>query len=216
MDSLSRHTDYGSVALSESDALPDPMAQFTVWLADAERERVYEPNAMVVATVDPDGAPSSRTVLLKGFVPGRAASFDFVTNAGSRKGSALAGEPRVSLLFPWYSLQRQVIVTGVAATAPAEVSDAYWDARPRDSRIGSIASEQSRPIGSRAELEEHVRRVEERFGTDEPVARPADWGAYRVTPTRIEFWQGRTSRLHDRLEYTATGDGGWSIRRLQP
>ena len=122
----------------------------------------------------------------------------------------------MSLLFPWYTLQRQVIVTGVAAVAPDEVSDAYFEARPRASRIGSIASEQSRPIGSRAELEDQVRQVEARFDDDDPVARPAGWGAYRVTPTSIEFWQGRTSRLHDRLEYTATGDGGWSIRRLQP
>ena len=212
MRSLSSHTDYGSTPLNEATVDPDPLRQFALWLETAEDERLYEPNAMVVGTVDPDGAPSSRTVLLKGL---DAHGFEFVTNYGSRKGRALLAEPRLTLLFPWYPLQRQVIVYGTAVPTAPEVSDAYFSARPAGSRIASAASDQSRPIESRNALEERVRGLELRHPDAAALERPADWGAFRVTPERIEFWQGRTSRLHDRLLYTAT-DAGWTLQRLQP
>jgi pyridoxamine 5'-phosphate oxidase len=212
MDSLSSHTDYGSVSLDEASVDPDPLAEFASWLTAAERAGIYEPNAMVVGTIDPDGRPSSRTVLLKGL---DATGFEFVTNYGSRKGIALLANPAVTLLFPWYSMQRQVIVTGEARPAGPEASDGYFDGRPRGSRIAALASEQSSPIESRAALEARVNELEARFGESGDIPRPENWGAFRVTPQRIEFWQGRTSRLHDRLEF-ARVDGSWRMRRLQP
>lgn len=212
MRSLSSHTDYGSTPLDESGVDPDPLRQFATWLEAAENEGLYEPNAMVVATIDPDGRPSSRTVLLKG-LDGKG--FEFVTNYGSRKGRALLANPGVTLLFPWYALQRQVIVYGAAHPTAPEVSDAYFASRPLGSQLASAASDQSQPIVSRDALEERVRELERRHPDATAIERPERWGAFRVIPDRIEFWQGRTSRLHDRLLYTA-GDGGWSLRRLQP
>ena len=216
-DSLHRHTDYGHRSLDEADLDPDPLKHFRGWLEEAECAGIYEPNAMVVGTVDPDGAPSSRTVLLKGLFDGDADApgFQFVTNYGSRKALALASHPAVTLLFPWYSMQRQVIVAGRAARTSPATSDAYFADRPRGSQLASAASDQSRPIGSREELDARVEELGARHPASAPVDRPEDWGAYHVTPTRIEFWQGRTSRLHDRLVYTLAG-GGWSVQRLQP
>ena len=219
MDSLSRHTDYGSVGLDEGSVAADPFVEFAAWLRAAEAADIYEPNAMVVGTIDPDGQPSSRTVLLKGLERpsgSTAGGFEFVTNYASRKGLALLANPAITLLFPWYSMQRQVIVYGQARPTAPEVSDAYFDARPRGSRIAAIASEQSRPIESREMLEQRVRELEARFGDDGDIPRPANWGAFRVTPQRIEFWQGRTSRLHDRLLFSALPDGAWRMQRLQP
>lgn len=218
MDSFTRHTDYGSTSLTEADVDPDPIVEFAAWLARAERAGVYEPNAMVVGTVDADGRPSSRTVLLKGL---DAEGFEFVTNYESRKGRALAANPAVSLLFPWYSLNRQVCVLGTAAPTSAEVSDAYFARRPRGARIAALASEQSRPVDSRDELERRVRELEERYPEGTEIPRPEHWGGVRVVPREIEFWQGRTSRLHDRIRFTATtapgaGARGWTRERLQP
>lgn len=213
MDSLGSHTDYGSVALDEAEADPDPMRQFALWLSEAEKAGVYEPNAMVLSTVDPDGRPSSRTVLLKGLDGG---AFEFVTNYGSRKGVALQANSAVSLLFPWYPLHRQVIVSGTATRTSASVSDAYFAARPRGSRLAALASDQSRPVESRAVLEDRVVALEREFGTDGEIPRPHHWGAFRVVPQEVEFWQGRTSRLHDRLCYTPRPGGEWSRERLQP
>ncbi|MCU1638415.1 MAG: Pyridoxine/pyridoxamine 5-phosphate oxidase [Microbacteriaceae bacterium] len=213
MNSLSRHTDYGSASLEESAVDPDPMAEFAGWLAAAEDAELYEPNAMIVSTADGDGRPSSRTVLLKGL---DASGFEFVTNYASHKGRALLANPGVSLLFPWYPMQRQVIVTGAAHRTSPEVSDAYFAARPRGSRLAALASEQSQPIDSRAALEQRVRELELRFPGDAPIPRPDTWGAFRVIPDHIEFWQGRTSRLHDRLRFTVLPGGDWRLERLQP
>lgn len=213
MESLTSHTDYGAVSLNESGVNPDPMVEFPLWLAAAEQAGLYEPNAMVLSTVDPDGRPSSRTVLLKGL---DGSGFEFVTNYASRKGRALSVNPEVSLLFPWYSMHRQVIVYGTANPTDAATSDAYFAGRPRGSRVAAVASDQSRPVSSRARIEEQVRRVEERYPDDTDIPRPEDWGGFRVIPRAIEFWQGRTSRLHDRLRFTAGDSGCWTLERLQP
>jgi pyridoxamine 5'-phosphate oxidase len=208
--SMDRHDDYDGEALSPERMHPDPLAQFRRWLADAESAGLPEPNAMVLSTVDASG-PTSRTVLLKGLLEG---CFELVTNSGSRKGHALAADGRVSLAFPWYGLQRQVLVDGDARQASRATSDAYWATRPRASRIGAWASRQSAPIADRAALEAQVDEEERRFA-GEDVPRPPFWGAWLVQPRRIEFWQGRPSRLHDRLVYTPDGDG-WRLGRLQP
>ena len=207
--SIDRHDDYDRGSLDEADLDPDPIAQLTRWLADAEAAQVAEPNAMVLSTVDASG-PTSRTVLLKGLTGGR---LELVTNAGSRKGRALAADGRVSLLFPWYPLQRQVLVDGDAVPAPDGMSDAYWATRPRGSQLGAWASRQSEPLADRGDLEQRAREMDDRFPGEVP--RPPFWGAWLVAPRRVEFWQGRPSRLHDRLVYTPAGDG-WAIERLQP
>jgi len=198
--------------IDDGDLNADPIAQFAVWLQDAEEAGLPDPNAMVVGTIEPDGRPSSRTVLLKGLDGGQ---FAFFTNRSSHKGAALAHERRVSLLFPWYRLHRQVRVEGVAELAPEAVSDAYWATRPRGSQVGAWASAQSEPIATRAELDAREAATEARFDGVEPIPRPPFWGGYLVTPASIEFWQGRPSRLHDRLLYTRA-DGGWNVTRLQP
>ncbi|WP_394768217.1 pyridoxamine 5'-phosphate oxidase [Lacisediminihabitans sp.] len=214
MSSLERHTDYGSTPLSAADLGSDPIAVFGDWLRAAEEAEIYEPNAMVVSTVEGE-RPSSRTVLLKGF---GASGFDFVTNYRSSKGRALLANPAVSLLFPWYSLRRQVIVSGYARPAEPGVSDAYFDARPRESKLASIASDQSEPIASRDLLEQRMRDLLERYPEGSEIPRPEKWGAFRVTPRSIEFWQGRSARFHDRLRFTSTGAAadGWTLERLQP
>ena len=212
MSSLERHTDYGSTGLSESEVLADPIAQFAAWLSAAEAADIFEPNAMVLSTVDADGTPSSRTVLLKGL---DSDAFEFVTNYRSHKGKALEVHPAVSLLFPWYQLTRQVIVRGVAHRADAATSDAYFATRPHGSRLAALASEQSEPVASRQVLEDRMRELESLYPEGSVVPRPEHWGGFRVVPSTIEFWQGRTSRLHDRLVFTAV-DGGWTLERLQP
>jgi pyridoxamine 5'-phosphate oxidase len=211
VDSFSRHDDYDRGALDERDLDPDPVVQFTRWLADAEAAGLRDPNAMVLSTIGDDG-PTSRTVLLKGLVGG---AFEFVTNAGSRKGRALERDVRVSLAFPWYPLERQVLVDGDAAPAPAAASDSYWVTRPRGSQLAAWASDQSQPVADRAALEARVREAEARFAGVTTIPRPPHWGAWLVTPRRIEFWQGRPSRLHDRLVHTREG-GAWRVERLQP
>ena len=213
MDSFDNHTDYGSVALNESDLLADPLEQFALWLREAENAGIYEPNAMVVSTVDTQHRPSSRTVLLKGL---DHKGFDFVTNYGSTKAQQLATNSELSLLFPWYSLQRQVIVLGTASLASAAVSDAYFAARPRDSQLASMASKQSQPIASREAIEAQVTELTRQFETVAVIPRPAGWGAVHVVPRSIEFWQGRTSRMHDRMRYSGSTEGGWVVERLQP
>jgi pyridoxamine 5'-phosphate oxidase len=178
---------------------------------------VVEINAMIVSTVDPDGMPSVRTVLCKG---ADSRGFVFYTNYESRKGRALAGEPRVSLLFPWHQLSRQVIVNGLSERTSREESEAYFATRPRGAQISAWASEQSRPIADRGTLEERHHEVEARYdGAEIPC--PPYWGGYIVRPQTIEFWQGRNDRLHDRLRYVAGpgglgSEGAWEIQRLCP
>lgn len=190
---------------------PDPIAQFSTWYAEAERVVTKNVNAMTLATATPDGSPSARMVLLKGW---DAAGFVFYTNHDSRKGDELAANPRAALVLYWAALDRQVRVEGEVERVTAEESQAYFATRPRGSRIGAWASRQSQPISDRAALAQSVNEVEARFsGEDIPL--PPFWGGYRVRPRTIEFWQGRPDRLHDRLRYTCI-DGGWRTERLQP
>ena len=212
MESLSRHTDYGNVPFDESIALANPLEQFAQWLKQAEAEDVFEPNAMVASTIDPDGAVSSRTVLLKGLDD---TGFEFVTNYTSRKGKALLVNPSISLLFPWYGLKRQVIVYGEAKPTVKEVSDLYWERRPKGAQLASAASDQSAPIASRELLDEQLAALEAQYPGDSPVPRPEHWGGFRVIPHAIEFWQGRSMRFHDRIRYDLV-DSHWQISRLQP
>lgn len=215
MGSLAEHPDYDGPPFDEGTIDRDPFAQFAAWLADAEEAGLADPNAMIVGTIDPDGGPSSRTVLLKGLRSPEGPAFELVTNARSRKGVALAHESRVTLLFPWYALHRQVIVDGIAHRAADADSDRYWATRPRGSQVGAWASQQSRPVASRADLEARVAEMEARFAGADAVPRPPFWGAWFVRPRAIEFWQGRPSRLHDRLVFVPAGDG-WAVQRRQP
>ena len=212
-NALRTHTDYGVEKLEEADLAGDPFAQFTAWLAEAAEREVYEPNAMVLGTIDPDGAPSIRTVLLRG-VDDRG--FSFYTDYTSRKGRALLANPAVSAVFPWYTLHRQVIVFGEAHPVEADDSDAYFAARPRGAQVAAWSSDQSQSIASRDALEQKVRDADARFASEPAIPRPERWGGFRIVPHRVEFWQGRTSRLHDRLVFTRQVDGDWSVERLQP
>ena len=205
-------TDYSLHRLDEVQAHTDPIRQFEAWFQAAAAGGVPEPNAMTLATAV-DGQPSARVVLLKGF---DERGFVFFTNYESRKGAELAANPLAALVFFWPQVEQQVrIEGGIVKIAPAE-SDDYFHSRDRGSRIGAWASPQSQIIRDRAELEGRVKAVLERYGETEFVPRPAHWGGYRLEPVRIEFWQGRKSRLHDRLLYLRQPDGSWSIDRLAP
>ncbi len=202
---------YGKSGLIEADADASPFVQFRAWLADAIAAGVPEPNAMTLATCTADGLPSARVVLLKGFDERGAV---FFTNDHSRKGAELLNNPRAALVFFWPDLERQIRVEGTVEKAAPEEGDEYFQTRPRNSRLGAWASEQSAVIAGRAELEARHRELELRF-PDEDVPRPPHWGGYRVTPSVFEFWQGRPSRLHDRLRYRLDG-GQWIVERLSP
>lgn len=213
--------EYGDRGLAEADVPDDPWVLWQRWFDEVAAAGVHEPNAMVVATVDPDGSPSVRTVLLKGVRsgPGEGAGegFRFFTNTASRKGAALAHEPRCALLFPWHPLERQVRVEGTAVPLPEADVAAYFASRPRGSQLGAWASPQSEVVAGRGALEESYRAAEERFaGQDVPV--PPTWGGYAVRPASFEFWQGRPGRLHDRIRYTREGadPSGWARVRLAP
>ncbi|MBU9605894.1 pyridoxamine 5'-phosphate oxidase [Burkholderia multivorans] len=204
---------YSRASLDEADAAPDPFAQFDRWFNEALAAKLPEPNTMTLATVGADGRPSARIVLVKG-VDERG--FVFFTNYESRKGRDLAAHPYAALLFYWIELERQVRIEGRVEKTSAEESDRYFASRPVGSRIGAWASEQSAVIDSRATLEAREKAFRERYGDDPP--RPPHWGGYRVVPDTLEFWQGRPSRLHDRLVYTrdAAAPHGWTISRLSP
>jgi pyridoxamine 5'-phosphate oxidase len=212
IDLAALRSTYAAGGLIEGDVAADPLVQLGVWLQDAVDAELPEPNAMVVATVDADGQPSARTVLLKGL---DERGLVFFTNLLSRKGRAIAANPRVGLLFPWHVLQRQVRIEGVVTVVDREETQAYFDSRPYGSRIGAWASPQSEVVAGREELQRRWNEAAQRFPEDEPVPAPEHWGGYRVTPETVEFWHGRPDRMHDRLRYRRTA-GGWVVERLAP
>jgi pyridoxamine 5'-phosphate oxidase len=203
--------DYQRADLSETDTVADPIVQFQQWFDDALRAEVPEANAMSVATVGEDGRPSSRIVLIKEI---NAQGFTWFTNYHSRKGRELLHHPFAALLFHWIELERQVRIEGRVERISAEESDTYYYSRPLGSQLGAIASQQSTPVDNREAIQAQLDAVTAEYG-DHPV-RPEHWGGYRVVPDRIEFWQGRPSRLHDRIVYIKDADNNWAKQRLQP
>jgi pyridoxamine 5'-phosphate oxidase len=212
--------DYGSSGpdaargFTEDELADTWVEQFDRWFTDAVAAELPEPNAMVLATADADGAPDARTVLMKGY---DAAGIVFATSYASAKGAELAVNPRAALVFPWHAIQRQVRVTGRVERVGDTASDALWDPRPRGAQLAAVASVQSTVVDSRHELEERVRLLDEETGPG-PVPRPPVWGGYRVVPERVEFWQGGAGRLHDRLVFVRDDEegGGWIVQRLAP
>jgi pyridoxamine 5'-phosphate oxidase len=206
--------EYTAGRLREEDLAPTWVEQFDRWFIDVVAAELPEPNAVVVATADADGAPDARIVLVKGYDEG---GFLFGTSYASAKGAQLAVNPRAALVFPWHALQRQVRVTGRVERVGDAASDGLWDPRPRGSQLAAVASVQSTVVDSREELAERVRLLDEQTPGDK-VPRPAIWGGYRVVPETVEFWQGGKDRLHDRLKFVrddAEG-GGWIVQRLAP
>ncbi len=201
--------------LTEADVLPDPLAQFQRWLADAQADHasggLVEPTAMALGTVSAEGQPSVRIVLFKGLHEG---GFTFYTNYDSRKGAELAARPQAALTFWWDRLERQVRIEGRVERVSAALSDHYFHSRPRGSQIGAYTSRQSQVLEQRAELDTRLAATAQRFEGQE-IPLPDYWGGYRVVPDNIEFWQGRLNRVHDRLRYIRDG-GGWRIERLEP
>jgi pyridoxamine 5'-phosphate oxidase len=204
--------DYTLAGLAEKDLARDPFRQFEKWFQEAEASKLVEPNAMILATATRDARPSARTVLLKG-VDGRG--FVFFTNYESRKGRELDANPRASLVFPWFAFERQVIVEGPVTKVPREESETYFHSRPLASQLAAWASAQSTIIPNRKSLEEAMKDLERKYA-GQPVPLPPHWGGFRVAPETVEFWQGRRSRLHDRLRYRRGSDGSWSVERLAP
>lgn len=204
--------EYKLQTLSEKDILQDPLAQFDKWWQEAINAGIEEPNAMTLATSAADGMPDARIVLLKGF---NEKGFAFYTNYNSVKGQQLLENPRATLVFFWKELERQVRISGLVSLAPGKMSDDYFASRPEGSRIGAWASPQSETIDNREWLEENEKRIAEVWA-GKTIPRPAHWGGYLVKPVRIEFWQGRPSRLHDRFQYSLQNSGAWKIERLAP
>ena len=204
--------DYFLRGLRRADLDPDPIRQFNHWLHEALAQQIIEPNGMTLATVDADGQPWTRTVLLKVC---DERGFTFYTNYTGAKGRHLAANPRAALTFWWGALERQVNVTGLVEKILREESELYFHTRPLASQLGAWASQQSAVLGDRADLERLFAEVRDKYGESE-IPLPPDWGGYCLRPATVEFWQGRRSRLHDRLRYARQQDGGWRIERLSP
>lgn len=204
------HRRGGSLLESEADA--DPFTLFRAWLTAASEAAIPQPNAMTLSTVDGDGAPDARIVLLKGF---DTRGFVFYTNRTSHKGQQLAADPRAALTFWWDALERQVRVRGAVEWTSDAESDDYFNSRPRGSQLGAVVSPQSAVVADRSALERALADLDAHTGGAAP-SRPASWGGYRLAPTEFEFWQGRANRLHDRIRYRPAGDGGWRRERLAP
>ena len=203
---------YEKGSLTEDTVLENPLEQFAAWFVDAEKTpTVEEPNAMTLSTVDAQGVPKARVVLLKEFTQ---EGFVFYTNYTSSKGQAIAQNNKVCVSFFWPSLERQIIITGMAVKISEEKSIAYFNKRPRESQLGAMVSDQSTSIDSREALEEKLLELEKKYDTS-PIVKPPHWGGYLIQPTSYEFWQGRSSRLHDRIKYTKINNS-WNIGRLQP
>lgn len=205
--------DYSSQSLLETDVAPDPIVQFDKWWQQALASEIMEPNAMTLATASSDGMPSARIVLLKGF---DQSGFVFFTNYKSYKGMQLEENPKACLVFFWKELERQVRIVGIVKKLSEKDSDEYFHSRPIGSRLGAWASPQSQVIESRNWLDNHYLEVASQFKEEEGIQRPPHWGGYIVQPVIIEFWQGRPSRLHDRIQYTLQENGSWKIERLAP
>jgi pyridoxamine 5'-phosphate oxidase len=213
-DLIRMRRDYDAEGFSESTLAPTWVEQFDRWFADAVAAELPEPNAMVVATADADGAPDARIVLMKGY---DADGLVFGTSYASAKGAQLAVNPRAALVFPWHAQQRQVRIAGTVERIGPTASDALWDPRPRGSQLAAAASLQSTVVDGREELVERVRLLDTEVPLG-PVPRPETWGGYRVVPARVEFWQGGHDRLHDRLVFVRDDEegGGWIVQRLAP
>jgi pyridoxamine 5'-phosphate oxidase len=212
MPSVTHRHDYEQASLDESAVDRDPIRQFQVWFEAATAAGIPEPNAMTLATASPEGRPSARIVLMRGF---DERGFVFFTNYESRKGREIEANPFVSLVFFWQAMERQVRVEGTIARASASESDDYFQGRPTGSKRGAWVSNQSGVVAGREALESELAVIEGRFPGGE-IPRPPYWGGYRVAPSSVEFWQGRRSRLHDRLVYRKTEEAGWRIERLAP
>lgn len=211
MDLSELRKEYADHGLDRHELQADPLEQFRHWFAQAKTAGIVEPNAMVLSTTDAQGCPSSRTVLLKAADP---AGFCFFTNYGSRKGAHLAKDARATLLFPWFSLERQIHITGSVTKTSEEESIDYFARRPYGSQLGALVSEQSQVIPDRQYLEARLAALRAQH-PEGKVPKPANWGGYRLKPDSFEFWQGRTNRLHDRFLYVRKA-GGWEITRLAP
>jgi pyridoxamine 5'-phosphate oxidase len=204
--------EYSDKPLRESDVLEDPFKQFEDWFDQACTAGLYEPNAMVLSTVDSNGIPSSRVVLFKGLVKG---AFSFYTHYTSKKGGDIAASPHVSLLFYWPEIHRQVRIQGTALAVEPRLSDDYFASRPRGAQVGAVASKQSEKLADRAVFETAIEELTKEY-QETTVPRPSTWGGYGVTPSGFEFWQGRRGRLHDRIVYELQANGGWGTKRLYP
>ena len=213
LDLTALRENYARQTLSETDVLPDPMAQFDAWFRETLDSQLREPNAMALATATRAGRPSARTVLLKGF---DALGFVFYTNYDSQKGQELAENPHAALLCTWLELERQIRVEGQVEKITAAESLAYFQTRPKASQIGAWASPQSRVVADRATLEAAAAQLRDQYATDDVLPLPPAWGGYRLRPDAFEFWQGRRSRLHDRIHYSLLSEGNWRIVRLAP
>lgn len=200
-------------SLNEDDLAAHWLAQFQGWHSELRAAEVPEPDAMVLATADADGRPSARTVLLKGV---DEAGFEFFTNLDSRKGRELAVNSHASLVFPWYTLRRQVLVSGTVSSVPTDRADAYFASRAHRSKLGALASNQSSVIADRSVLEDALGQLEARYPPGSHVPRPERWSGFRLDPETVEFWQGRRDRLHDRLRFRRDDTGEWIVERLSP